>query len=51
MRILREIEVGRDEEGKEFVVYVVEVLRNVGEKMLVVRWVVKRRYSEFLELY
>ncbi|KAK0673045.1 putative sorting nexin [Cercophora samala] len=51
VRILREIEVGRDEEGKEFAVYAVEVSRNAGEKMPAARWVVKRRYSEFLELH
>ncbi|KAK4175566.1 putative sorting nexin [Triangularia setosa] len=51
VRILKDIEVGRDEEGKEFAVYAVEVSRNAGEKMPAAKWVVKRRYSEFLELH
>ncbi|KAK0742436.1 PXA domain-containing protein [Apiosordaria backusii] len=51
VRILKDIEVGRDEEGKEFAVYAVEVSRNAGEKMPAAKWIVKRRYSEFLELH
>ncbi|KAK4198604.1 putative sorting nexin [Triangularia verruculosa] len=51
VRILKEIEVGRDEEGKEFAVYAVEVSRNAGEKMPAAKWIIKRRYSEFLELH
>ncbi|KAI0477734.1 PXA domain-containing protein [Xylariaceae sp. FL0804] len=45
------IQVGREEDGKEFAVYVVEVSRNAGEKMPAATWVVTRRYSEFLELH
>lgn len=45
------IQVGRDEDGKEFALYVIEVSRNAGEKMPAATWVITRRYSEFLELH
>jgi sorting nexin-25 len=48
---IKSIQVGRDEDGKEFALYVVEVSRNAGEKMPAATWVVTRRYSEFLELH
>ncbi|KAI1431427.1 PXA domain-containing protein [Xylaria sp. CBS 124048] len=48
---IKAIQVGRDEDGKEFAVYVVEVQRNAGEKMPAATWVVTRRYSEFHELH
>jgi sorting nexin-25 len=48
---IKSIQVGRDDDGKEFALYVVEVLRNAGEKMPAATWVITRRYSEFLELH
>lgn len=48
---IKSIQVGRDEDGKEFALYVVEVSRNAGEKMPAATWVITRRYSEFLELH
>ncbi|KAI1821319.1 PXA domain-containing protein [Xylaria intraflava] len=48
---IKAIQVGREEDGKEFAVYVVEVQRNAGEKMPAATWVVTRRYSEFHELH
>lgn len=48
---IKSIQVGRDHDGKEFALYVVEVSRNAGEKMPAATWVVTRRYSEFLELH
>ncbi|KAJ4293777.1 tRNA (guanine-N(7)-)-methyltransferase (tRNA(m7G46)-methyltransferase) [Collariella sp. IMI 366227] len=48
---IKSIQVGRDEEGKEFAVYAIEVSRNAGERMPAATWVVTRRYSEFLELH
>ena len=45
------IQVGREDDGKEFALYAVEVQRNAGEKMPAATWVVTRRYSEFLELH
>jgi len=48
---IKSIQVGREDDGKEFAVYVVEVQRNAGEKMPAATWVVTRRYSEFHELH
>lgn len=48
---IKSIQVGRDEDGKEFALYLVEVSRNAGEKMPAATWMVTRRYSEFLELH
>lgn len=45
------IQVGKEEDGKEFALYVIEVQRNAGEKMPAATWKVTRRYSEFLELH
>ncbi|KAI0112485.1 PXA domain-containing protein [Nemania sp. FL0031] len=48
---IKTIQVGREEDGKEFAVYVIEVQRNAGEKMPAATWIVTRRYSEFHELH
>ncbi|KAK3342932.1 PXA domain-containing protein [Neurospora tetraspora] len=48
---IKNIHVGREEDGKEFAMYAIEVLRNAGEKMPAAIWTVTRRYSEFLELH
>ncbi|KAI0966127.1 PXA domain-containing protein [Xylaria arbuscula] len=48
---IKSIQVGREDDGKEFAVYVVEVQRNAGEKMPAATWLVTRRYSEFHELH
>ncbi|KAI1327385.1 PXA domain-containing protein [Xylariaceae sp. FL0255] len=48
---IKSIQVGRENDGKEFAVYIVEVQRNAGEKMPAATWVVSRRYSEFHELH
>ncbi|EAA28340.3 hypothetical protein GE21DRAFT_9149 [Neurospora crassa] len=48
---IKNIHVGREEDGKEFAMYAIEVLRNAGEKMPAATWTVTRRYSEFLELH
>ncbi|SPQ27034.1 7dacb474-de41-4d35-b000-50e808d39aeb [Thermothielavioides terrestris] len=48
---IKSIQVGREEDGKEFAVYAIEVSRNAGERMPAATWVVYRRYSEFLELH
>ncbi|KAI1265313.1 PXA domain-containing protein [Xylariaceae sp. FL1019] len=48
---IESVQVGREEDGKEFAVYVVEVTRNAGEKMPAAAWVVTRRYSEFHDLH
>ncbi|KAK7753600.1 tRNA (guanine-N(7)-)-methyltransferase (tRNA(m7G46)-methyltransferase) [Diatrype stigma] len=48
---IKSIQVGREDDGKEFAVYVIEVQRDAGEKMPAATWVVTKRYSEFLELH
>jgi len=48
---IKSIQVGKDEDGKEFAVYVVEVQRKAGEQMPAATWIVTRRYSEFHELH
>ncbi|KAK3995830.1 sorting nexin-12 [Cladorrhinum sp. PSN332] len=51
VKIKPSIQVGRDEEGKEFALYAIEVSRNAGEKMPAATWAITKRYSEFLELH
>lgn len=48
---IKSIMVGKDEDGREFAIYVVEVQRKAGEQMVAASWAVTRRYSEFLELH
>jgi sorting nexin-25 len=48
---IKSIQVGREEDGREFALYVVEVQRNAGEKMPAATWAVTHRYSEFHELH
>ncbi|KAK4099827.1 hypothetical protein N658DRAFT_474592 [Parathielavia hyrcaniae] len=48
---IKSIQVGREEDGKEFALYAIEVSRNGGERMPATTWVVTRRYSEFLGLH
>ncbi|KAG9253730.1 PXA domain-containing protein [Emericellopsis atlantica] len=48
---INSIQVGKDEEGREFALYVIEVQRDAGEQMPAASWVVTRRYSEFHELH
>ncbi|KAI6088648.1 PXA domain-containing protein [Hypoxylon rubiginosum] len=48
---IKSIQVGREDDGKEFAVYVIEVRRDAGEKMPAATWLVTRRYSEFHELH
>ncbi|KAI2628802.1 PXA domain-containing protein [Hypoxylon sp. NC1633] len=48
---IKSIQVGREEDGKEYALYVIEVKRDAGEKMPAAVWLVTRRYSEFHELH
>ncbi|OLN85087.1 Sorting nexin-12 [Colletotrichum chlorophyti] len=48
---IKTIQVGREDDGREFALYVVEVHRDAGEKMPAATWTVTRRYSEFHELH
>lgn len=45
------IMVGKDNDGKEYAVYMVEVQRKAGEQMPAATWAITRRYSEFLDLH
>ncbi|THC98230.1 hypothetical protein EYZ11_002312 [Aspergillus tanneri] len=48
---IKSIVVGKEEDGREFAMYVVEVQRNAGEQMPAASWAVARRYSEFHDLH
>lgn len=48
---IKAIQVGHEDDGKEFAIYVIEVSRNAGEKMPAASWIIMRRYSEFHELH
>ncbi|KAH8693049.1 putative intermediate filament protein [Talaromyces proteolyticus] len=48
---IKSIMVGKEEDGREFALYVIEVRRNAGEQMPAASWAVPRRYSEFHELH
>jgi len=48
---IKSIVVGREEDGREFALYVIEVQRKAGEQMPAASWAVARRYSEFHELH
>ncbi|CAN8098060.1 unnamed protein product [Discula destructiva] len=48
---IKAIQVGHEEDGKEFAIYVIEVSRNAGEKMPAASWIITRRYSEFHDLH
>jgi sorting nexin-25 len=48
---IKSIMVGKEEDGHEYAVYVVEVSRRAGEQMAAASWVVARRYSEFHDLH
>ncbi|KAK0385187.1 hypothetical protein NLU13_7665 [Sarocladium strictum] len=48
---IKSIQVGKEDDGREFALYAVEVRRNAGEQMPAASWIVTRRYSEFHELH
>ncbi|KOS23060.1 Sorting nexin-12 [Escovopsis weberi] len=48
---IKSIQVGREEDGREFALYVIEVQRDAGEQMPASSWIVMKRYSEFHELH
>lgn len=48
---IKSIQVGREEDGREFALYIIEVQRDAGEQMPAASWVVARRYSEFHDLH
>jgi len=48
---IRSIMVGKEDDGHEFALYVIEVQRRAGEKGSPVTWAIMRRYSEFYDLH
>lgn len=48
---IKAIQVGHEDDGREYAIYVIEVSRNAGEKMPAASWMISRRYSEFHELH
>ena len=48
---IRSVMIGREDDGHEFALYVIEVRRQAGEQMPAATWVVTRRYSQFHELH
>lgn len=48
---IKAIQVGYEDDGREYAIYVIEVSRNAGEKMPAASWIISRRYSEFHELH
>ena len=48
---IKSIMVGKEEDGREYAVYLVEVQRKAGEQMPAATWTITRRYSEFHELH
>ena len=48
---IKSIMVGREQDGQEFALYVIEVQRQAGDNMPAASWAVARRYSEFHDLH
>ncbi|KAL8650066.1 MAG: hypothetical protein Q9226_005302 [Calogaya cf. arnoldii] len=48
---IKSIMVGKEEDGQEFALYVIEVTRKANDQMSAASWAVARRYSEFHELH
>jgi sorting nexin-25 len=48
---IKSIVVGKEDDGREYAIYVVEVQRKAGEQMPAATWTITRRYSEFHELH
>lgn len=48
---IKSVMVGKDSDGQEFALYVIEVQRKAVENMSAASWAVARRYSEFHDLH
>jgi len=48
---IKSVMVGREDDGHEYALYVIEVRRQAGEQMPAATWAVTRRYSQFHELH
>ena len=49
--MIKSIMVGKEDDGQEFALYLIEVQRKAGENMSAASWAVARRYSEFHDLH
>lgn len=48
---IKSVMVGREDDGHEFALYVIEVRKQAGDQMPAATWAVTRRYSQFHELH
>ncbi|KAI5370228.1 Putative Phox-associated domain, sorting nexin, RGS domain, RGS domain superfamily, RGS, subdomain 2 [Septoria linicola] len=48
---IKSVMVGKEDDGHEYALYVVEIHRQAGEQMPAATWSVTRRYSQFHELH
>lgn len=48
---IKSVMIGREEDGHEYALYVIEVRRQAGDQMPAATWAVTRRYSQFHELH
>ncbi|EXJ86084.1 hypothetical protein A1O1_06453 [Capronia coronata CBS 617.96] len=48
---IKSVVVGKEEDGREFALYVIEVCRQAGDQMPAAVWAIPRRYSEFHDLH
>lgn len=48
---IKSVMVGREDDGHEYALYVIEVRREAGDQMPAATWAVTRRYSQFHELH
>ncbi|KAL8946694.1 MAG: hypothetical protein Q9222_006945 [Ikaeria aurantiellina] len=48
---IKSVMVGKEEDGQEFALYVIEVTRKANEQLSAASWAVARRYSEFHDLH
>ena len=48
---IKSIMVGKEDDGQEFALYVIEVQRQAAEHLPAASWVIARRYSEFHDLH
>lgn len=48
---IKSVMVGKEDDGHEYALYVIEIRRQAGEQMPAATWAVTRRYSQFHELH
>ncbi|RKF59539.1 Structural protein MDM1 [Erysiphe neolycopersici] len=48
---IKSVLVGKEDDGREYAVYVIEIQRKAGEQIPAATWTITRRYSEFHELH